>query len=263
MRQRLSVIVSGGLALCCFLSAGAPAVSAADAGILRSISAQRRLQRLAERRVSRTLSVQPSTTGKAGQFTARPTIRKIREIAMRNAAAERRIVERPVRTSSRSSRSSSSSSSSSSSYHSAAPIQTGDIDEEKLRLLELVNNVRVENGLSPLSYNMTLERAAQLYAEEMQQGNFFSHESPDGTTFDKRIQREGYPGPCPQAGCRVQLYLGENLAKGFDSPETVLEGWMNSPGHRANILNEHFAEVGFGVAGIYWTQSFGKAVFSN
>jgi uncharacterized protein YkwD len=61
----------------------------------------------------------------------------------------------------------------------------------------------------------------------------------------------------------VQLYLGENLAKGFTTPQGVLDGWMASPGHKANILNKNFSEVGFGISGTYWSQSFGKAVFSN
>ena len=80
-----------------------------------------------------------------------------------------------------------------------------------------------------------------------------SHVGTDGSTFDQRIARTGY-----QANA-----LGENVAFGYPTPAAVMDGWMTSPGHRANILNCAFRGIGVGVATggdgrLYWTQNFGS-----
>lgn len=252
MRRFLSTLFTAALVVTTGACLAVPGAEAANS--LQSASAARRIQRLALRKVSRTAPSTGRSTSLNVSVGERPSIRDIRRAAMRNAATERPDYLRPTRGLQRDDTSSS---------EPARGIPTGEISEAKLELLRLVNEVREENGLNALTYNTTLERAAQLYAEDMRNQNFFSHESPDGTTFDERIQKQGYPGPCPQPGCRIQLYLGENLAKGFSTPEAVLQGWMNSPGHKANILNEHFAEVGFGISGTYWAQEFGKVIYSN
>lgn len=78
--------------------------------------------------------------------------------------------------------------------------------------------------------------------------NYFSHVSQDGRKFDTRIRNAGYPSPG-----------GENIAKGHTSPTAVMTAWMNSTGHRANILNCTFTTigVGFDARGNYWVQNFG------
>ncbi len=77
--------------------------------------------------------------------------------------------------------------------------------------------------------------------------DYFSHTSLDGSSMSDRIDRQGY----------AWRRLAENIAAGYPSPEAVVEGWMNSPGHRANILNCDLTEIGVGHYQRYWTQNFG------
>jgi uncharacterized protein YkwD len=81
--------------------------------------------------------------------------------------------------------------------------------------------------------------------------DFFDHTNPDGDGPGERVTASGY---------RWSTY-GENIAKGQQTPEAVMTSWMNSPGHRANILNCAFEEIGVGIhdggGGPYWTQNFG------
>lgn len=227
----------------------------------------RKAQRVAENRVS-TAALRPSAqksivTSRSGRFDVRPSIRKLREDAERNAAIERNSYSRPNRGLPSAEEPDESPPTSTPPARTPLRRTEGEIELAKQRLLELVNAVREEHGALPLKRNMLLEAAAQDYADDMHDRNFFSHESPDGTTFDQRIEAAGYPGPCDRPGCRMRIYMGENLAKGFDTPESVLKGWMDSPGHRANILSENFSEVGLGISGNYWSQSFGKVEITN
>ena len=77
--------------------------------------------------------------------------------------------------------------------------------------------------------------------------NYFSHTSLDGSSMRDRIERQGYGWSS----------IGENIAAGYRTAESVVTGWMNSPGHRANILNCRFTEIGVGFHNNYWTQNFG------
>ncbi len=123
-------------------------------------------------------------------------------------------------------------------------------------LLMLTNQARHDHGLPPLTFSYQLGQAAQNYAEDLATQNFFSHTGKDGSTFASRIGATGY---------RYSA-AGENLAAGHSDALSVFQGWMNSEGHRTNILNERFTEVGFGLFdstgssdfGLYWVQSFGK-----
>lgn len=123
-------------------------------------------------------------------------------------------------------------------------------------LMTLTNQARHDHGLPPLTFSYQLGQAAQSYAEDLATQNFFSHTGKDGSTFGSRIGATGY---------RYSA-AGENLAAGHTDALSVFQGWMNSEGHRANILNERFTEVGFGLFdstgssdfGLYWVQSFGK-----
>lgn len=119
-----------------------------------------------------------------------------------------------------------------------------------MEILALVNASRAENGRGALACDPRLVRAARFHAEDMCAQNYFSHTSADGRTFSQRFREQGVSY---RAG-------GENIAKGQRSSEEVHRAWMNSPGHRANILNERYDRLGVGHAqcasGRYWVQTF-------
>ncbi|WP_173861704.1 CAP domain-containing protein, partial [Streptomyces aureus] len=98
------------------------------------------------------------------------------------------------------------------------------------QVIALVNAERAKAGCGPLSANATLTRAAQGHSEDMAARDFFDHTNPDGAGPGERVTAAGYPWST----------YGENIAMGQSSPEQVMESWMNSPGHRANILNCDF-----------------------
>lgn len=105
-----------------------------------------------------------------------------------------------------------------------------------------------------LAYNSLLERAAQGHAADMASKNYFSHTSLDGRTFSQRITAAGYSWRT----------AGENIAAGYATPEAVVQGWLQSPGHCANIMNPAFKEIGVGYGTSaastyrhYWVQNFG------
>lgn len=123
------------------------------------------------------------------------------------------------------------------------PTPGGDAD----RLLYLHNQAR--NG-SALRIESRLTAAAQKHSEWMRANNRMSHDQ-NGRPFTDRIKAEGYP----------HGYAGENIANGYRTADSVFQGWMNSPGHRQNILNTNFREVGFGRAGNYWTAVFATPRF--
>jgi hypothetical protein len=104
-------------------------------------------------------------------------------------------------------------------------------------LLNDTNNQRTANGLGALALNATLNQAAQAKAQDMMTNDYWSHISPSGVTPWYWITSAGYS----------YQTAGENLAYGFATASDTITGWMNSPGHRANILNTTFSNVGFGV----------------
>lgn len=115
-------------------------------------------------------------------------------------------------------------------------------------VIRLVNEIRVKNGLKPLTHDWQLSRVARYKSEDMRDKKYFSHTSPTyGSPFDM-MKNFGI----------TYRTAGENIAKGYSTPEAVVNGWMNSPGHRANILNASFTHIGVGYAssGNYWTQMF-------
>ena len=108
-----------------------------------------------------------------------------------------------------------------------------------------INSERGRHGLAPLRLNRRLSAAAAAHAGDMNARNYFSHDSLDGGSFVDRIRRAGY-----LSGARSWT-VGENLAwgsRGRAAPQMITQSWMNSPGHRANILNSAFREIGIGVA---------------
>lgn len=116
------------------------------------------------------------------------------------------------------------------------------------QVAEIVNRYRAQYGLSALTLNTQLCELSDRKSEDMRAKNYFAHESPTyGSAFDMM----------KAAGIRYR-YAGENLAMGYDDPETVVRAWMNSEGHRKNILSPNFQEIGVGYVenGGYWTQMF-------
>lgn len=131
------------------------------------------------------------------------------------------------------------------------------------RVLDLTNAARAQGrncgaqfyaAAPALVYHSLLERSAQAHAADMATRNYFSHTSQDGRSFSQRISATGY-------NWRT---VGENIAAGYPTPESVVDGWLKSPGHCANIMNPAFREIGIGYSysassayKYYWVQDFG------
>lgn len=128
------------------------------------------------------------------------------------------------------------------------PAETVDFNAYADEVIRLVNVERANAGLAPLAKNETACQAAQVRASEI--GVSFSHTRPDGRSCFTVFE---------EFGIRYTT-SGENIATGYSTPEAVVKGWMNSPGHRANILNENFDEIGVGVKNVngsmQWVQLF-------
>ncbi|MFI7142647.1 CAP domain-containing protein [Streptomyces massasporeus] len=118
------------------------------------------------------------------------------------------------------------------------------------QVLSLVNEERAKVGCSPVAANSALQSLAQNYSEDMAARGFFDHTDPDGSTPWDRAEKAG-----------ISNLGGENIARGQADAAAVMDAWMNSPGHRANILNCDFKTLGvgveFGSGGPWWTQNFG------
>ncbi|MEU7062620.1 CAP domain-containing protein [Streptomyces sp. NPDC046161] len=118
-------------------------------------------------------------------------------------------------------------------------------------VLALVNKERAAAGCGPLATDSALTAAARAYSDTMARSGVMSHTGPDGSTMTSRVEAAGYGWS----------RLGENIARGQADADAVMNSWMNSPGHRANILNCAFTEIGIGVhkgdGGPWWTQDFG------
>ena len=118
-------------------------------------------------------------------------------------------------------------------------------------VVTLVNQERAKVGLAPLKDNWQLARVARYKSEDMRDKNYFSHTSPTyGSPFDMM----------KNFGIKY-MAAGENIAMGQQTAASVMNSWMNSPGHKANILGKNFTEIGVGVAksksgSLYWTQMF-------
>jgi len=133
----------------------------------------------------------------------------------------------------------------------------------ELEVLRLTNEFRQANGRNPLVIDQNLDEAADLHSQSMAVDDFFSHTGEDGTEPWDRAKNAGY-----ETG-----YVGENIAIGYGTPKAVVDGWINSPGHRANMLNANYNEIGIGYYYLqndtgdinynsYWTQVFGKGTIT-
>ena len=113
---------------------------------------------------------------------------------------------------------------------------------------QLVNEQRAAHGLSPLTIDSTLSSMARIKSRDMKNNGYFSHNSPVyGSPFQMM----------KQFGITYRS-AGENIAKGYSTAQAVVDAWMNSPGHRANILNASYTQIGVGYVsnGNHWTQMF-------
>jgi len=122
------------------------------------------------------------------------------------------------------------------------------------KMLELVNEVRAQNGAPPVILNTRLNTAARDHSVDMANNNYFSHTGQNGSSFDQRIQNAQYQGSP----------IGENIAAGSNTPEATFNQWVNSEGHFRNMINPNINEMGIGYGfnseaqyRHYWTQVFG------
>lgn len=139
----------------------------------------------------------------------------------------------------------------------------GDWQAEGQKLLEGINAARAQArqcggqafaATAPLAWNAVLGAVAETHSRAMANGNFFDHRDRDGRTPGDRAELAGYSGG----------QIGENIAAAQDSARKVVDGWLASPGHCANLMNPQFRELGAAYAtdpksdaGIYWTALFG------
>lgn len=128
------------------------------------------------------------------------------------------------------------------------PNTDSNVLEYENEVIRLVNEIRTQNGLNKLKTDWELSRVARYKSQDMKDNNYFSHTSPVyGSPFEM-IKNFGIS----------YKSAGENIAKGQKTPQAVVNGWMNSSGHRANILNKSYTKIGVGhvADGNYWTQMF-------
>ncbi|MER6566005.1 CAP domain-containing protein [Streptomyces sp. NPDC001093] len=134
----------------------------------------------------------------------------------------------------------------------AAPLTPDALSRTAAEVVALTNTERGRAGLPPLAADPQLTAAARAHCADMVTRDFYDHIAPDGSRPWDRAAAAGYRGRT----------IGENIACGQRSPAEVVDGWMNSPGHRANILKRDFGHIGIGFAGggragTYWAQLFG------
>ncbi|GIO24914.1 CAP domain-containing protein [Oceanobacillus sp. J11TS1] len=124
----------------------------------------------------------------------------------------------------------------------------GDVSQFEQEVVDLTNQEREKQGLAPLELDTELSKVAREKSKDMQANNYFDHNSPNyGSPFDM-MQSFGID----------YNTAGENIAQGQQTPEEVVDAWMNSQGHRENIMNGDFTHIGIGYVeqGNYWTQMF-------
>ncbi|MBR4661136.1 MAG: LysM peptidoglycan-binding domain-containing protein [Clostridia bacterium] len=128
------------------------------------------------------------------------------------------------------------------------PLPDDSVSAYEREVVELVNAIRAERGLGKLEENWELSRVARFKSRDMREKHYFAHVSP---TY-------GSPFEMMRAFGLAYRTAGENIAMGYPTPASVVDGWMNSEGHRANILNPSFTVIGVGYVaqGNYWTQMF-------
>ncbi|MEM1503094.1 CAP domain-containing protein [Domibacillus sp. 8LH] len=128
----------------------------------------------------------------------------------------------------------------------AQPAASQSVNAFEQEVAKLVNQERAKVGLKALTLDTELSKVARAKSQDMKDKGYFSHQSPTyGSPFDMM----------KQFGITYKT-AGENIAKGQKTPAEVMEAWMNSDGHRKNILNSEFTHIGVGYVGGHWTQMF-------
>lgn len=128
-----------------------------------------------------------------------------------------------------------------------APIPAASVTAPVGSMTALMNAARAGQGRGGVVENARLSRAAQLHAQDMVAQNYFSHSGANGSSFTQRAQAAGY-------GCAI----AENIASGQPSEAAVMEAWMQSSGHRRNILLPNAREFGIGRSGTMWVLMMGS-----
>ncbi|ORX76457.1 SCP-domain-containing protein [Basidiobolus meristosporus CBS 931.73] len=130
-----------------------------------------------------------------------------------------------------------------------SPPQTGSGNGDVQKMLELVNRQRQLNGKTALKLDNRLVLSAQKHTDYQARVGQMTHDEP-GRPLSTRVSETGFKWRA----------LGENVAKGYGSIDAVMKGWMNSPGHRSNILSSQYTHFGSGYVakGNYWTQNFAR-----
>ncbi|MFF0512309.1 CAP domain-containing protein [Streptomyces sp. NPDC004250] len=132
----------------------------------------------------------------------------------------------------------------------SAPAAVSEESAAEAQVLKLVNDERAKVGCSPVAANSALRELAEGFSKAMATEGFFDHTDPGGATPWDRAAAAG-----------ISNLGGENIARGQSDAQAVMDAWMDSPGHRANILNCDFQTLGvgvhFGSGGPWWTQNFG------
>ena len=133
---------------------------------------------------------------------------------------------------------------------SAADVSRADAPQDatpQQNIYDLINAERQLAGLPPLAYDAGLMAAAQAHADDVARTGVLTHVGSDGTTGDERLTRSGF----------ASTAWGENLAMGYSSPADVVAAWLNSPDHRATLLNPQYPLMGVGIASgsgtVWWT----------
>jgi uncharacterized protein YkwD len=138
-------------------------------------------------------------------------------------------------------------------------IPTTELDEPvfQAKMLNLVNNLRakgctcgktVKKPATSVLLNDALSLSANRHAKDMNETKFFSHTGSDGSNFSQRAKLSNYKG----------FSMGENIALGYPTPESVISGWIKSEGHCNNMMNPSSNEMGVAKVGNYWVQVFGQ-----
>lgn len=127
-----------------------------------------------------------------------------------------------------------------------APDPGNGLTTAEQRMYDLVNQDRSAAGLPALKIDMRLVRAARIKSQDMKDKGYFAHTAPDGTTPWDLMKDQGV----------MFKTAGENIAKGYATSDAAEKGFMNSAGHRANILNIGYTHMGIGIVGNYYTQEF-------
>jgi len=133
------------------------------------------------------------------------------------------------------------------------PASGGQEEGWRTEMLGLINGARAQAGLPPMALCGTLNTAAQRHAEDLARRGVLTHTGADGSTPAQREQAAGYRAAPGQR----YMYGAENAAQGQQSVSQVMTGWLNSPGHRANLLASATNHVGLGRSGVFWVQNFG------